>query len=398
MSRRTSNAEQNNNTLVFDEEHGRTIFCSEAFEQILGRYVNNSFTFRIQNGIVQHAQHEANVSTFSLYWEDSQKFYKPIIVSLHHADTFRPGLSRIFSEKNLPKFISSHCNYKVNTSEHIYRLDVHQRVHNGGQVYEDLLLMSMWFTRDGGMGELSHLAAGKNMPANESLRIYNYFSKFLQIKNTLICDDAVLKNPDGHDIPIRVISAIATGKTWFERRIPGLTLFNCNNIPIGDYNTVSQSGAAREKSLHELQALTLKQWSEMLNGEQQKQLYDMYQKHFSQNTYAKKSMKNLFQANKEDNLQAGFATETLQALTRAIYHDSNSQKKLTKDLLCLSELLCGNIGLDFGNVPLNKKARDHWVKSRVKDLMWGGYIWKHRNKDNAEQSKEQLFTTGSFRL
>lgn len=384
---------------VTDADHGRFVFTSEAFAEIMHNYAHFTFRYRINNAIVNHSQSTANTNQFYLYWEDSQKFYKPIIVTLKHVDKFKPAYSRFFTENSLVKFAATHFNYKIKPDESFYRLDVHQRVHNGGGVYDDVRLLTMWFTTDGKIGELRHVGSGDHFSANETLRIYNYFAQFLQIQTLFIADDSELVASSANiKIPIRVISAIATGKTWLQRRIPGLTLFNADSIAVGDMNKVNQSGSARDKSLQELQALKLSDWQKQLSQDAQPKLFNLYLKFIWSKKLNNRSGKGFLTKNYEKEAKADFSKTTLQTLTAAIYDDAKNKKEITDELALLNDLLCGNLGLDFGTIPLNKKAPDHWVKSRVRDLMWGSYIWKHRIDENLRQSRDESFTTGSFTI
>lgn len=341
------------NMPAVDKHHGRTVFCSEKFAKIMHKYDQYTFKYKINNAIVNHSQNEENSRVLYLYWADSKKYYQAIKLSLTQVDQFTRGYSRFLIPEKLSEFAHKTFSYKINPSDGYYRFDVHQRAAYPNGVFEDILLLSLWFTLDGKFGELRYVGHGLNFSANEALRIYKYFAEFFRIQTTFIVDDAHLTSLSNRNIPIRVISALATGKTWFERRIPGMTLFNENCIAVGEVNTVSQSGSARDQSLRELQALKLSEWQKMLPESGKKQLTELYSKFL----FNKKTAK------------TGFSLETVQTLTAAIYNDAKNKKTNTEELVQLSDLLCGNLGIDFGTIPLNKKAPDHWVKSRVKDLL-----------------------------
>ena len=201
-------------------------------------------------------------------------------------------------------------------------------------------------------------------------------------------DDATLAYKHSHSsIPVRLISALASGKTWFEKELPGLKLFDSRNLPIQSHHTIYQNGDLRARSLQELQLLTLIKWYDMLNDDGRESLRTLQQEFLAQNTHAY----SIFRKNKQiknSQEKANVGDETLQALTIAVCRDARSKKTVTPELYELFHLLCGNIALDFGNIPLDKKSSDYWVKSRVHQLLWGSYIWVQRNID--DESKKTL--------
>ena len=357
-------------TVLVEQPQTQTVFFSEQFERIMAKYKHRGLAYQMNLALVNHAAHHLNTYTFHLYWSDSQKHIHPLRVTLERGVPFADVHSSFLTEQNLLDIVPAYKNAKVNSGQLYYTLKVDQLLDRQGGKTNDPIsnIFSMWMTLDGLIGELTNITPGTGLSGNEVLSIYQYFARQLQVDNIFICDNSVLKGNERHvNIPLRLLKALASGKTWFEQRLPGIQLFDHPNIPISENNTVTQNNKIRTQALKELQILPLSTWHAKLDGTRQKMLLDLYQKYFPNKDRRGKS--------KDD----AFDNQTVQSLAAAICQDARTHGEVIDELEKFTQILCGNIRLNFGNIPLDAKARDIWVQTRVHQLMWGSYIWQQKS-------------------
>jgi hypothetical protein len=257
----------------------------------------------------------------------------------------------------------------------------------------------MWFTLDGVMGELSHIESGGGLSGTEVLRIFQYFGQFLRIRHMLICDNATIRSSQSNiSIPLRLITAIADEKTWIEKHIPGMRLME-GNIPVGQLVSLNQNSMSRKKALCELQKLTLSDWQKMMSADQSEKLQILFDNYFSTDGSSRQSFPKLFSRKKnESEKHCSMENVTLQMLASAVYRESKESDGITGNLIILNELLCGNIDMEFGNIAIPMTSSDFWVKSKVKQLLWGSYVWKQMADMDIVRSSKNLNITGSMKL
>lgn len=353
----------------------------DEFAQLIHQYKDRNITYRIENVILKNAVKKANEFVFYINWVDSQDEHHLLKAIFSRSDLFYlptndyPGYSWVFTENALLTAFPEYRQYDINAGQFFYSLKIFElpsgQITNASQTE----ILNVWLTSDALFGELHHVGKGKNMSGNEVLNIYEYLDQLFRVKYTFICDASSLQTDDHSiNIPLRLILALATGKTWYENKLSGVRLFECHEFQTVANGVVSQNIERRNLALRELQQLSLKSWYEMLNKNEQKQLYDLYLTYFDSNKPRRSlRLKNIQIASFDNSI-------SIQDLTVKIYNASKIAKTITPDLISLVELLCGGNKLSE-KLLIDKKAPDFWIKKRVNELLSGSTFWIKERKD-----------------
>lgn len=375
----------NNEKTIFIEEKTpitRCSFTKYEFQNFINQFKNSTISYRIQNCIINNAKQNGNLFEFDLKWLDNQNQSHLLGVHFSKSDIFfssmnnQAGYSWFVNEDTLLTSFPEYTQYKVKPGQHYYSLKI-------DEVLQDLPkrqktkteILDLWFTLDAAYGELRHVQKGEKVNGNEVLNIYKYFDQLFRIKHTFICDVSSLSPDNGStNIPLRLILALSTGKTWYENQLSGVKLFECKKFQTAANGKVTQNSIQRHRTLRELQQLPLIEWYTMLSAEQKMSLIELYQKYFENKTTPLRQSTRIkfYQAHKQYPLFD--QTTTIQTLTSKIYQNAKMNKSITDDLIALTQLLCGKDGMDEDQ-PLNSRASDFWVKSRVRELLWGSLFW-----------------------
>ena len=378
-----------------DLQAGRSIFSAEEFQRMMTRYDDQSLNVRIHETIINHSQQHANHHRFHLFWTDSKLHCHALKVTLTHHYSLVSVSPRFLTEISLMHLYSKYFKHELKCWPGYYCLDV-EEIPSAQPEIPNNKLLSMWFTLDGLVGELRDVSAGEHLTGSEVMRIFRYFDDFLRIKNLFIYDDTALVVNAKNKLPLRVITALATGQTWFERQVTGLRLFNATNLAVGELKTIKQHSQQRKQSLRELQTLPLRKWHAMLKADQQMILEALYRKYFP--LRKETSSHGLFKSGAMDKTKAAmFGDDTVQMLAVAVREAAKEQQEISQELLQLNDLLCGNIMFEFGHALTAdpKKPADYWLKSRVQQLLWESLIWI-RQRPEEEKEHEPSMEYGSF--
>ena len=368
-----------------------TCFSKEEFDQFIHQYQDYNLTYRINNVILQNSSKRGNNYTFKLMWPDSMDHCRQLKVTFSRADLFEENYSWFVNEKILLKSIPEYSQEGLKTGQYYYSLKINEVMdETETSSKHEAELLCLWLTVDGLVGELRDLEKSSHFSGNDILNIYLYFAQLLKVKNDFLCDESKLMSDDRSiRVPLRLISAIATGKTWYENKIPGLTLFECHKFETKANGVITQNRAARSKALQELQKLPLRDWHKMLDEQQREVLASLYKSVTSDNSvFLRRSTRLL--AKKGGNAKINFADMTIQDFTTKIYNDAKASKAITPALARLVELLCDGISLLADNNSLRPSMSDYWVKSRVRELLWGSYFWvkKSEQQNELEEGKQ----------
>ena len=370
-------ANENNKKLMLNAEN-RYVFTAEEFQRIMTNFQQEVLSERINKVIVGHSIPEENERIFYLYWTDSEYHMHALKVMLERSNNLKSTYSKFLNDKNFSVLLPGYQR-TVKKTGHYYRLKVdvlgfrEQQAINGrsSMYYEEREVLALWFTIDGFVGELRSLQASAALSADEIMRIYKYFAAFLCIENIFIWDDLMLADAgENTQIPLRVLAALAVGKTWYQESLYGLKLFEHKHFPLNEHDYIKQSKTDRTVLLDALRALTLDKWSEMLDDKQRQTLSSLYQEYFPKRL----SQASLFRSSTANVAKSEFDGATLGDLVAAIYNDARKKKTVTARLREISDLLCGNIAAPHGAVPL--RSSDSWVKTRIHQLMWGSLLWR----------------------
>lgn len=359
---------------ITSESKDQKIFSKHELNNLINKYNFRNITYKIQNVILKNSsKDDNNTYTFKLNWLDNQNVIHPLKICFSRTDEFyRPirshsGYSWFITENVLLNHFSEYNTYHIKPGQYYYSLTVYEACPEEAKSDdEDVMILKLWLSLDALYGELHGVHKGRELSGNEVINIYKFFDELFRIKNTFICDESKLTNEDETiRIPIRLISALSTGKTWYEEKLPGVRLFECKQFKTAHEGVITQNSITRSKALNELQNLPIKKWYEMLDATKKNILYQLFLHHFDTDEYSfRKSTK------------INHSEATLKELTTKIYTASKKEKKITSDLINLTKLLCEGLGINSEEeVPVDEKVADGWVKIRVKELLWNSYFW-----------------------
>ncbi len=360
---------------------GAIKYSGEEFERHMTKLSKYNLTCRLNSSVVAYLPPQGNTYQFKMDWFDavSSKQHR-LNVTFVRGEKFVTNYSRFLTENNLLNLTPTYQHvkpgqlyYSLKIEQSVRQPDTWSKNNIRTENYSELTLLSMWFTLDGLVGEIRAINPGENLSGNEVLRVYEYFARLLKIENVFIYDDATLEDTvKNAKIPLRAISAIATGKTWFEK-LPGVRLFEGKHLPVGAHDVISQNSFKRDAALKELQGLPLEKWYSMLDKTQQKILYGLHQYY-----WPRKQPSGIFSRGSKayDPNPAHFGDMTLKNLAERVYQESKKHRRCTLELSKLNDLLCGTVGLTIDSLRWVANAPDYWVKSRIYQLLWGSLIWQ----------------------
>lgn len=362
-------------TIVEIQKNNIHSFNKEEFDKFIQQYSEHHLTARINNVIVNHAAEHANDYTFKLQWPESLNHHHQLKVTFSRADKFRANYSWFVNEKTLVNMFPKFNNGALNTGQFYYSLKVSELANDKEQTaQQEVEVLSLWLTLDGLFGELRDVTKGVHLSGNDVLNIYNFFDQLFKVKNTFICDASRLVNEDETiHIPLRLISALSSGKTWYESKLKGVTLFECSQFATVSNDVINQNKEKRNEALKELQMLPLQKWYAMLDSAGKMALRDIY---ISDEKCQKARPRRSVRLFEKSHAQVDFGKTTLQEFTAKVYSKAKERKEITPTLATLAKLLCDGICLyEDKHHKLDENMPDFWVKSRVRELMWGGYFW-----------------------
>ncbi len=352
-------------------------FDKRTLDQLTQQYQHESLTFKINNVILKHATEKNNAFTFDFQWPNSNGKPETLRASFARSCVLNKSTSNFVNEETLYNQFPEYAKYKPKLGQFCYSLTVSEpdpdKKNSAGH-----RIFRMWLTLDGTCSELHTIARGK-LSGNEIIEMYKYFDAFFKPKHAIVCDAAELttNEDDPQSVKLRVIAALATNCTWYEGKIPGLTLFPCKNLKSVYFDSMDQTPAGRNKALRELQQLPLHKWFEMLNNDDKNtlaQLYDTYLRPKPILLKRSKRTRNTPADEKHSQIRIIDKKSTLKDLAICVYNNAKLQKKLTPDLLNFTKLIYGDMDSDFNMQP-DDKQKDYWVKVRARELLWGSYYW-----------------------
>jgi len=352
-------------------------FNKEEFDKFIQQYSENHLTARINNVIIKNAAKHANDYTFKLEWPDSQNHPHQLKVTFSRADKFSANYSWFVNEKTLVNMFPEFNKGELNTGQFYYSLKVSELADSKEQAtQQEVEVLSLWLTLDGLFGELRDVNKGVHLSGNDVLNIYQFFDQLFKVKNTFICDASRLVNEDDTvRIPLRLISALSSGKTWYESKLSGVTLFECSQFETVYDGVINQNKQRRSEALKELQMLPLQKWYAMLDSAGKMALRDIYVSDGKCQAPRPKRSVRLFEKSQAQTVD--FGKTTLQELTTKVYSKAKDLKQITPTLATLVKLLCDDHE-NTDNKPEENRP-DFWVKSRVRELMSGSLFWVKEN-------------------
>ena len=355
-------------------------FTKASLSKVIDQYQLDHFTYRINHIILNNSRREDDKYSFALKWPTLDGKQQELHVTFSRSDKFfppkdLPGYSWVMTEKQLLKQFPEYAPYELKPGHCYYSLKITEE---NPKEEDNVDVLDIWMASDGQYGELHNLDKGKHLSGNDVLNIYRYFDNVFRVKNTFLCDASKIYDEKKDDsVPLRLISSIVTGKTWYENKIPGLKLFECQNFQTAANGRFTQNAAARSKALRELQALPIKKWEKMLSGNQLMTLNDLMVR------YCRSQLTQRETRNSSHQFYHQPVNVTLKLLATKIFNHSKSEGYATKDLMSLSNLLCLHKDVDLyddDSLP-DENAHDFWVQSRVRAVMWQGLFWVAKREE-----------------
>ncbi len=373
------------------------VFSKNEFDHIVSQYQNAGLVYRINHIIVKNAKKHALVRgekySFYLHWPDSLKKSHSLKVTFSRSDYFGKNDSWVLDEKTLLTRFPEYTDKNSKSGQRYCSLSVKELIpieKKGRSIKKkEIEILSFWIAMNGLVGELRDLQKGKNFSGNDVLSIYSYFYQIFRIKSTFICDASRLSDKsDTVRIPLRLLSSLCTGKTWYETKLPGVKLFECHQFKSARNGFVTQHAATRNKALHELRELRLSVWYEMLNQSDKLTLINLFQmlpkNENSENNENRRSLRLFIN---HENHPIVFGATTVQQLAVFLFDDSKTKRVITPQIEAFSQLLCGELHRDHEE-RVSESESDYWVKSRVKEILWGGFFWIKESRFDPPAQKE----------
>lgn len=351
-------------------------YRKDEFDHLIDECSEYPLTYRINHLFVNSARRRGDDYTLTLDWPDTLKkaVNHELKVTFSRAENFKAGYSWVLNE---PVLLNSFAEYKESkplAGQKYYNFTVKEVVQEDEYLTENEIL-SLWLSVDGIVGELRDVKKGSTLTGTDVLAIYRYLDEILKVKHTFICDAARLYNKDESiEIPLRLLNALCTGKTWYEAKLPGVRLFDCKRFPSAFDGTVTQNTTVRNKALKELQELKLYDWYVMLDDVNKKMLLSLYANSSEKAVTRRIRSTRLFAAISSYKPELYFANKTVQDLAISLNNQAKSAGEVTDDLAHFIELLTQGLHLDDDLKP-NKKASDYWVLQRVHTLLRDSFFW-----------------------
>ncbi|MDR3492240.1 MAG: hypothetical protein P4M12_09410 [Gammaproteobacteria bacterium] len=356
-------------------------FNQAQFNQIITQYKMNSITYRINNVIINNAQRKLDDYKFFLNWPIKDDAVVSLKIVFSQADKFylpkgdNAGYSWFFTERQLLSSFADYKQYPINPGQYYYSLKVYEKADKRTKE-KDKEVLNVWLSNDAKYGELHSVHKGKSLSGNDVLNIHKYFDQLFQIKNTFICDDSHIKlDKKSIKIPLRLILALVTGKTWYQTKLPGVKLFECKNFKSAHDGLITQNQDNRNLALLELQNLTLEKLYTMLGGAEQKSLVALYKNYIPHPQILHRATRGFLFFLTGDQTLLGVKT-TLRELVTEIYEQSKADKSKLSDLECITHILCKDSGLGGEDIkPMEEDSLGYWYKVRVNELLWNSFFW-----------------------
>lgn len=332
-------------------------FNQKEFSNLISQYKTTEFDYRINQVVVKNAIHKGNKFYIHLNWHDvhGDKKRHHLRVAFERDDfkfssEYQHDYSWCFTEKVMLTCFPGFSQRNMQTGQYYYRVNIDEQYKEKGKKNKKYFnILNVWMTLDGEYGEIHDVHKGVNLSGNDVLDIYQYFDELFQIKRVFICDESKLESAEVY-VPLRVVAAIATGKTWYESKLHGLRLFECRAFQTAANGVITQSKKGRENALYDLQQLKIKDWLEMLPN------------------LGKLRLEKLCQQVKEMNQADDITEMTLQAFTSDILNDARAKHAVTGPLKELRYLL------------IDLHAQPEWISERINSLIDGGRFWvKYRD-------------------
>lgn len=383
--------------IIYTQQHLKyyaiPTYNKQEFGALIQQYQFASISYRINNVIINHAYKATSQYKFYLNWMDLGATLHKLKVTFKRSDHFylptdkNSPYSWFVTENKLLTHFPELKKYQLKPGQYYYSLSVDE-IQPKDDKQIDSSILKIWLTVDASFGEVYEVTRGKHITGNEVLNIFHYFDHLFQIKHLFLCDASRFTHGE-QTIPLRLISAIATGKTWYQSKLPGLKLFECERFETAVNGLITQNKQQRLSALHELQTLTLENWYAMLDNKQKLILIKLYKSYLGyQLRTGPCAFLDLDARNRlvRDNakltppIRPPFKhNSTLRDLVSVIFINAKTKKSLA-DLADLSELLCGSDDLANVDKKVDENAQDYWVKSRVRELLWGSCFWERISK------------------
>lgn len=349
-------------------------YDKKSFKKMLKAYSDYDLTYRIQKTLVEGGRQRLNDFTLRLDWPYQGEVH-PLKLVFSRAQRFSRDFnagelySWLLTEETLLTYFPHYGQYHIKPGQYYYCLRAYE-IEKNAIGKEEHQVLAFWLALDGFVGELRTVHSTPTFPGNAVLSLFSLLDKHLfQIKNTFICDASNLFNEDKSiKIPLRLILALGaedveSGKTWYQRKLPGLTLFNCHHFISSANRVITQNSCLRDQALAELQALSLDSWSQMLDRERQEQLQQLRDNYFDKGE-----------------------AQTLNVLVIKIHAHARAEKRITSDLALLVRLLCENTRVFKDTKPFAQDDADFWVKSRVEELLGKSRFWLRQRDEKGPAS------------
>lgn len=351
-------------------------YSKSDFDKRIEECKDYPLTYRINHLFVNNARRRSNNYTFTLAWPDALKkeVNHELKVIFRRAENFDNGYSWVLNEPVLLKSFAEYKQDKLLSGQLYYSFSVKEVVHGEESVTENDIL-NIWLTVDGLVGELKDLKKGSSLTGTDVLAIYRYLDEILKVKHTFICDASKLLNDDEEiEIPLRLLSALCTGKTWYQAKLPGVRLFDCKNFQSAFNGNITQDTKVRNTALKELQELKLFDWYAMSNEKNKKALLSLFANSVDKTSHRRVRSSRLFTAISSIKPEKYFAGKTVQDLAISLNNQAKVAGRATAELAEFIGLLTHGLHLDDELIP-QKKAPEFWVLQRVHTLLWGSFFW-----------------------
>lgn len=347
-------------------------FDKETFTNKMASCADYNVTYRIQNLFLDNGRQRLNDFTLRLDWPFQGVTHKLKLI-FSRAERFSRDFnggepySWLMPEESLLAYFPHYGDAHVKPGQYYYDLRAYE-ITKTEAGKEEREVLAAWLSQDAFVGELRTVNSGVRFPGNAVLDLFYAIDEgVFKIQNTFVCDASHLMMDEVTKMPMRLIFALATpeGETWYQRKLPGLSLFDCNQFRTLADRVVTQNSFQREKAVTELRALALTSWSNMLSEEKQHLLKGLCAKH----------------------LPESGDKATLKDLAIKIFDDSKAQKNTSPDLMTLVRLLCEGTRVFKKTKPFAAGDSDYKVKVLVEQLLEGRFWIKTRKVDTVPEEE-----------
>lgn len=380
--------ENDNSKLVKKSSSASYTYNKYTFESHINQYQGYMLNSAIQHCIYDKARKCLHSFTFYLKWPDHVGHERTLKGRFARGDEFTQSYNNgstyswFVTEDVLLNHFPEYQPYHIKQGQYYYSLRIYEISDETGESETELL--SLWFTSDGIFGELRDLQKGKYISGNGVVGIYLFFDSLFKIKKTFLCDESKLVSEDNTtSIPLRLILSIVSGETWYQSKIPGLTLFECDRFQTSENDKITQHNKERIQAINDLQQLKLSKWYKMLKSYNQDILADLYYRYFDNGNIILRHSERLGASPHFFKMDIGKTQTTLKELAIKIYNESKIKQTVTPDLIAFSRLLCEGTYLMQNTSESENTDPDYWVKSRVNVILEQSRFWI---RDRSEES------------